>query len=176
MIIVCSISARCRVDSWQVLPRNEWRQTACKPGSVKDDHSSGACVTACLTRPARTEAETPSARSRATPSLFGLAPGGVYRAVSVAEDAVRSYRTVSPLPERSRRRFVFCGTIPGVASAGRYPAPCFRGARTFLPRGTPGAVIQPSGHGIQWDWVGQVKPAGAAGRTMALRPRPSEFR
>ncbi len=29
-------------------------------------------------------------------------------------------------------RFAFCGTFPGVASAGRYPAPCFRGARTFL--------------------------------------------
>jgi len=32
------------------------------------------------------------------------------------------------------RRFAFCGTFPGVTSAGRYPAPCFRGARTFLPR------------------------------------------
>jgi hypothetical protein len=33
------------------------------------------------------------------------------------------------------RRFAFCGAIPGVAPAGRYPAPCFRGARTFLHRG-----------------------------------------
>ncbi len=31
-----------------------------------------------------------------------------------------------------RRRFVFCGTFPGVAPAGRYPAPFLRGARTFL--------------------------------------------
>ena len=30
-------------------------------------------------------------------------------------------------------RFAFCGAIPRVASAGRYPAPCSRGARTFLP-------------------------------------------
>ena len=30
------------------------------------------------------------------------------------------------------RRFAFCGTFPEVAPAGRYPAPCFRGARTFL--------------------------------------------
>ena len=29
-------------------------------------------------------------------------------------------------------RFVFCGTFPGVAPAGRYPAPYSRGARTFL--------------------------------------------
>ncbi len=31
------------------------------------------------------------------------------------------------------RRFVFCCTFPGVAPAGCYPAPCFHGARTFLP-------------------------------------------
>lgn len=32
------------------------------------------------------------------PLLFGLAPGGVYPAAAVASRAVRSYRTVSPLP------------------------------------------------------------------------------
>ena len=31
-------------------------------------------------------------------------------------------------------RYLLCGTFPGVAPAGRYPAPCFHGARTFLPR------------------------------------------
>ena len=41
------------------------------------------------------------------------------------------------------RRFAFCGTFPGVAPAGHYPAPCFRGARTFLPRVAPGAAIRP---------------------------------
>jgi hypothetical protein len=47
-----------------------------------------------------------------------------------------------------RWRFVFCGTFPGVAPAGGYPAPCFRGARTFLPRslsGSAAAVIRPAG-------------------------------
>ena len=34
----------------------------------------------------------------AAPPLFGLAPGGVYRAVLVTKNAVRSYRTLSPLP------------------------------------------------------------------------------
>ncbi|BEV44964.1 hypothetical protein CRBSH125_11470 [Afipia carboxidovorans] len=34
----------------------------------------------------------------AVPSLFGFAPGGVCHAASVAGDAVRSYRTFSPLP------------------------------------------------------------------------------
>ena len=84
------------------------------------------------------------------PSLLGLAPGGVYPAAPVAGGAVRSYRTLSPLPAgRGRsRRFAFCGTFPGVAPAGRYPAPCFRGARTFLPprpHGARKAAIRPSG-------------------------------
>ena len=39
----------------------------------------------------------------AMPSLFGFAPGGVYHAVAVAGDAVRSYRTFSPLPRFALR-------------------------------------------------------------------------
>ena len=36
------------------------------------------------------------------------------------------------LRDESARRFAFCGAFPGVAPAGRYPAPCPYGARTFL--------------------------------------------
>ena len=85
-------------------------------------------------------------------SLFGLAPGGVCRAAPVARRAVGSYPTLSPLP-RSRSaiaRFAFCGTFPGVAPAGCYPAPCFRGARTFLTRrlsAVAGAAARPAGSG-----------------------------
>ena len=60
-------------------------------------------------------------------TLLGLAPGGVCRASFVAKAAVRSYRTVSPLPDPScegHRRFVFCGTFPVLADGGRYPPPC----------------------------------------------------
>src|SRR5580704_1330095 len=70
--------------------------------------------------------------------LFGFAPGGACRAADVAARAVRSYRTLSPLPSRlmalrpAIRRFAFCGAFPGVAPAGRYPAPYPYGARTFL--------------------------------------------
>ena len=67
---------------------------------------------------------------RATPRpLFGLAPGGACRATSVTGRPVRSYRTVSPLPEPPRgghRRSALCcafrrrhQTAPGC-----YPAPC----------------------------------------------------
>jgi len=42
-----------------------------------------------------------------------------------------------------RRRSALGGTFPGVAPAGRYPAPCCRGARTFLPPAEAGE--RPSG-------------------------------
>jgi hypothetical protein len=57
----------------------------------------------CLEQPTRTASLTSLPRryrfreQPASPSLFGLAPGGVCHAVSVAGHAVRSYRTFSPL-------------------------------------------------------------------------------
>ena len=65
-------------------------------------------------------------------SLFGIAPGGACHAGPVTRPAVRSYRTVSPLPASKRRRFLLCGAIPQVTLAGRYPAPLLHGVRTFL--------------------------------------------
>jgi hypothetical protein len=52
-------------------------------------------------------------------------------------------------------RFAFCGTFPRVAPAGRYPAPCFRGARTFLhPESAttlrPTMRLSGSGHPANW--------------------------
>src|SRR6266852_3661293 len=97
--------------------------------------------------------------SRRLPLLLGLAPGGVFPAAAVAGGAVRSYRTISPLPpagpakETERAwRYVFCGTFPGVAPAGRYPAPCLRGARTFLPppSATSASAERPSDR-LAWD-------------------------
>ncbi len=111
------------------------RQTVCKPGSVRaacaavDGHSSGTPFAERLTRPTRaTGRKCPRvtrhvAMTRRRPPLFGLAPGGVYPARAVTGAAVRSYRTLSPLPAERlaplHRRFAFCGTVPGVAPAGR---------------------------------------------------------
>ncbi len=47
---------------------------------------------------ARAVPRRPSPKGRRTASLFGLAPSGVYPATTVASGAVRSYRTISPLP------------------------------------------------------------------------------
>src|SRR5207302_9563249 len=61
--------------------------------------------------------------------LFGLAPGGVCHAVLVTKSAVRSYRTVSPLPSpdgfrrQGLRRSVLCCTFRGLAPPRRYLAP-----------------------------------------------------
>jgi hypothetical protein len=108
-------------------------QMVCKPGSVRpltrvppsrgrDGHSSGTQLALRLTRPTRAAERERSRHARCLPPLFGLAPGGVYPALSVAGEAVRSYRTLSPLPggpEALAGRFAFCGTFPGVAPAGR---------------------------------------------------------
>ena len=58
--------------------------------------------------------------------LFGLASDGVYMASSVTRETVVSYTAFPPLPEKSKIPLAvsLCCTIPGVTSAGRYPAPC----------------------------------------------------
>jgi len=71
------------------------------------------------------------------PFLFGLAPDGVYLARLVALAAVRSYRTLSAFLGRTRVVF-FLWHFPFKVfvrkpRAGRYPASCLSGARTFLP-------------------------------------------
>ena len=103
-------------------------QQACKPGSVwpeitlkRGGHSSCADVAIRLVQPTRTL--SPGKGCAKFPShavsLFGFAPGGVYRAAS-------RYRSRGGLlPHRftltcyKNRRSVFCGTFPGVAPAGR---------------------------------------------------------
>jgi len=63
-------------------------------------------------------------------SLLGLAPGGVFHALIVTNLAgvlLPHLFTLALL-----RRFIFCGTIPRVAPARNYLAPCLCRARTFL--------------------------------------------
>ena len=160
-----------------VLPE-ETRQTACKPGSVEDGHSSWARVTARLVRPARTEAETPSACRQAAPSLFGLAPGGVYRAVSVAGDAVRTYRTVSPLPARKRAGGLFSAALslesppPGVTRHRVSVEPGLSSPGT--PRERPSGRLAMGFNGISGPGSRPPVPAEAGERTeRARRPDPA---
>jgi len=72
-------------------------ESADKPGSVVSSHSSWTCVATSLEQPTR--GPHGSCVGLLHAPLFGLALGGVYLAAAVTSCAVRSYRTLSPLPE-----------------------------------------------------------------------------
>src|SRR5271155_4865157 len=67
-------------------------------------------------------------------SLLGLAPGGVCRAADVATRAVRSYRTISPLPAPLARHLggIFLLHFPWARAPQALPGTVPYGARTFL--------------------------------------------
>ena len=115
------ITTQASVQSWssEIAP-GKWESTD-KPGSVMGNHSSAIQVTLFVKRPTRTQL-----RAAICGFLFGLAPGGVFTATCVATGAVRSYRTISPLPNHfsAVRRYIFCCTFRRLAPPRRYLAPC----------------------------------------------------
>ncbi len=137
------------------------RQTACKPGSVPragargDGHSSGTPVAGRLARPTRAAARklawpapSPGRRRPTCRPYLVLLPVGF--TVPPPSPGARCALTAPFHPcrpaEAADRRYAFCGTFPRVTPAGRYPAPCSRGARTFLPpRGRSRSERRPSG-------------------------------
>ncbi|CAH0164974.1 hypothetical protein SRABI13_00858 [Erwinia aphidicola] len=93
-----------------------------KPGSVVDSHSSRPAIAHWLKQPTRVQ--------------YGPYLVNPYLALlrveftvprTVASRAVRSYRTLSPLPDPTcvgHRRFALCCTGRGLAPPRRYLAPC----------------------------------------------------
>jgi len=77
---------------------------ACKPGSVPlramAIHLGRPLPDASSNQPGRPPGNGFSGKPE-MPPLFGFAPGGVCLAAPVTGRAVRSYRTLSPLPGRS---------------------------------------------------------------------------
>jgi|GEM_PF-3091733 len=99
----------------------EW-EPADKPGSVVSSHSSGPCVAARFKRPTRERRG-----QRHGPPIRSCSRWGLPCHAALAPRAVRSYRTVSPLPRVSCdtvRRFVLCCTFRRLAPPRRYLAPC----------------------------------------------------
>lgn len=109
---------------------SEWLKLTDKPGSVVDSHSSRPAIAHWLKQPTRVQ--------------YGPYHVNPYLALlrveftvprTVASRAVRSYRTLSPLPDPAcagHRRFALCCTgrgFPPQALPGTLPY----GARTFLP-------------------------------------------
>ena len=68
-----------------------------------------------------------------------------------------------PGPRASAGGLILCGTFPGVAPAGRYPAPYVQGARTFL-RGDlsvdAAAAVRPTDTATVGSWRPHVKVLG----------------
>ncbi len=96
-------------------------EPADKPGSVVDSHSSRRSVAATLKQPTRRQ----RGPRHSLPIWFCSRWGLPCR--SVAGLAVRSYRTVSPLPRASEeavRRSALCCTFRRLAPPRRYLAPC----------------------------------------------------
>ena len=94
-------------------------QTACKPGSVRliAQVWQPFLWDACCQAPHATHPGRGRKTAHARP-LFGLAPGGVYRAGPVASPAVGSYPTLSPLPLHEEAAVCFLWHFPS-ARAGR---------------------------------------------------------
>ena len=142
----------------------EKRQTACKPGSVQGrcrarygvaaiTHARPApvwpfiwdvrCRTPHATYP-RIGAETPARLATYVPSYLVLLPVGF--AVPLPLPVARCALTAPFHPCRSRETggLLSVALSLGLTPAGRYPAPFFRGARTFLP------CRSKSGHPAIW--------------------------
>jgi hypothetical protein len=168
-------------------------QPACKPGSVghrllaqavRDGHSSGTIFAHGLEQPTRTASLTSPcgviARRRtfrvAIPIRFCSRCGLPCRFRRRIRGALlpHLFTLTAPTPEGEGGRFVLCGTFPGVAPAGRYPAPYVDGARTFLPRSLStiaGAAVRPTD-----DLVMGARGGGVKGSRWLIGVRPARVR
>jgi hypothetical protein len=95
-------------------------EPAGKPGSVVDSHSSRRNVTVTLKQPTRRHCGPQHSLPIWSCSRWGLP------CRSVTGLAVRSYRTISPLPRipKNRSAVSFCCTFRRLAPPRRYLAPC----------------------------------------------------
>ena len=106
--------------------------------------------------------------------LFGLAPGGVFPATSVARRAVRSYRTISPLPAPECRRYIFCGTFRRLAPPRRYLAPCpVEPGLSSRKTGRNQLLPVNSRHGIEWHPYPKLTPIPFSQRLPGRLPETS---
>ena len=120
---VCALSpGRNALWRWEM---GEKAEAGNKPGSVNGSHSSGIAVTGYLEQPTREPVRIRrcTTQSRHAAPLFGLAPGGVYRAASCYQSRGALLPHLFTLTS-IRWRFVFCGTFHGLTPPRGYLAPC----------------------------------------------------
>ena len=146
---VCRISAQCGIS---LGCGKKWRTTTNRGAKWGSPPISRVLSSGPIRKPARRAiiplVDALPRRSSSLPGdsasslnvpLFGLAPDGVYRAVTVASAAVGSYPTVSPLPDPpggGHRRSALCCTFrrfsPRAYGARPIAGILLYGARTFL--------------------------------------------
>ena len=114
----------------------------------EDGHSSGTRVATSLARPTRTTGPETSLPDILANAWAVVPTWSCSRWGLPCRRRCRRRGALLPHPFTLTRRpaeadpggrSALCGTFPGVAPAGCYPAPCSRGARTFLPRLTGGS-------------------------------------
>ena len=120
---------------------DETVKSACKPGSVGTLADTVTIIPLGPELPPGSSHLPADSASRVIIRLFGVAPGGGYRAVRVPTSAVRSYRTVSPLPDpfawpSAVYSLLPCHrlgpVLPPAYSVWALPSTLLCGARTFL--------------------------------------------
>jgi hypothetical protein len=135
--IICRPGKR-KVPEWMckpgsVLPRFTGRATDIRLGRWLPNASSASYPGVWDGPPLR-------CRCRPRAPLLALAPGGVCRAAPVTWSAVRSYRTVSPLPAGDPRAVYFLWHFPASHLDWPLASTLPYGARTFLPSPIPAAT------------------------------------
>ena len=137
---------------------------------MRDGHSSATPVARRLKQPTRTATRTRwGLRPHAVPIRSCSRWGLPCRFRCRKRGALLPHRfTLASAIHNAPRRSVLCGTVPGVAPAGCYPAPFVHGARTFLPGHLSviaGAAVQPT------DGIGMGSGAAPvkAGRKLGKR-------
>ena len=121
--------------------REEKSEPVDKPGSVADDHPSGTAVTSSLKRPTRERGRASAASTApcgvapAAP-LFGLAPGGVFRAAVCYHPRgalLPHHFTLTGARLAARPAVYFLWHFPWAHAPQALPGTLPAGARTFLP-------------------------------------------
>jgi len=153
-------------------------QTACKPGSVPSRRKRRSFLwtaprgTVLATYPDGSSGEPCRSEPRRVVPIRSCSRRGLpcRPGHPVRGGLLPHPFTLTAKSRRSQRRFAFCGAIPGVTPGGRYPPPCHRGARTFLPRTEmrerpPGRLVRAEG--------GRGGASGQAGRDLPPPCAPS---
>ncbi len=113
----------------QTLP-NDMRESACKPGSVVDNHSSRMCVTTHLMRPTRIQCGPHLRIPIWSCSGWGLPCHHCYQ----SRGALLPHLFTLTSPRKRRRAVYFLWHFPSARAAQKLSGTLPYGARTFLHR------------------------------------------